>query len=252
MNCQEALQACVVDGNVVKLPDVQLDRKVYVELKKKMEMIGGKWKGGKTAGFVFQEDPTKLLVEIANGDTRDIKKEFQFFATPPELADKMVRLAGEMLNTDLVLEPSAGQGAIVEAINKKYKRYVNCYELMPLNRTILQDKINAGKLVARILGADFLKHDHKFYTPFDFIIANPPFTKNQDIDHIYKMYECLAPGGTIVTLASTHWTFSNSRKAREFREWIMGVAAKMDLLPDGCFKESGTMVSANLIVITKE
>jgi hypothetical protein len=64
-----------------------------MEVKNKLELIGGKWKGGKVGGFVFQEDPTDMLEQIANGENRKLKKEFQFFATPDELADKLVELA---------------------------------------------------------------------------------------------------------------------------------------------------------------
>jgi hypothetical protein len=39
---------------VVKLPNQQLDRKEYLEVKKKLELIGGKWKGGKIQGFEFK------------------------------------------------------------------------------------------------------------------------------------------------------------------------------------------------------
>jgi hypothetical protein len=56
-------------------------------------LIGGKWKGGKVFGFVFATDPTELLDQIANGEKRNLKKEFQFFATPEKLADELVYLA---------------------------------------------------------------------------------------------------------------------------------------------------------------
>jgi hypothetical protein len=39
------LKNCVVEGHTVKLPPEQLDRKTYTEVKNKLELIGGKWKG---------------------------------------------------------------------------------------------------------------------------------------------------------------------------------------------------------------
>ena len=92
MTKEEVLQKCTVEGNVVKLPNVQLDRNEYLEVKKALELIGGKWKGGKVFGFVFATDPTDLLAEIANGEKQNLKKEFQFFATPEKLADELVEL----------------------------------------------------------------------------------------------------------------------------------------------------------------
>lgn len=63
---QETLKACTVEGNIVKLPDWQVDRKVYLEVKNKMELIGGKWKGGKIQGFVFEGDPAPILAALIN------------------------------------------------------------------------------------------------------------------------------------------------------------------------------------------
>lgn len=100
---EEVLQACTIEGLVVKLPNVQLDRKLYQEVAKSLELIGGKWKGGKVQGFVFTLDPTNLLDTIANGEKRNLKKEFQFFATPKSLAMELVEIA-ELTNHDTTTE----------------------------------------------------------------------------------------------------------------------------------------------------
>lgn len=44
---EDILQQCTVDGNIVRLPDVKLERKDYLEVAKALQLIGGKWKGGK-------------------------------------------------------------------------------------------------------------------------------------------------------------------------------------------------------------
>lgn len=41
---EQVLQNCTIEGNVVKLPSEQLDRKLYQEVAKALELIGGKWK----------------------------------------------------------------------------------------------------------------------------------------------------------------------------------------------------------------
>jgi hypothetical protein len=89
---QEVLQNCKVEGNLIKLPDVQLERKLYLDVAKALELIGGKWKGGKVGAFVFPHDPAELLEQIANGENRNLKKEYQFFETPAVLADELVEL----------------------------------------------------------------------------------------------------------------------------------------------------------------
>lgn len=75
---EEVLQNCTVEGTVIKLPNTQLDRKLYQEVAKSLELIGGKWKGGKVFGFVFLTDPTDLLEEIANAEKRNFKNDIIF------------------------------------------------------------------------------------------------------------------------------------------------------------------------------
>ncbi len=247
---QEVLKQCSVNGNIVKLPNGQLDRKLYAEVKHSLELIGGKWKGGKTYGFVFQEDPAELLEQIANGEKRNLKKEYQFFATPSELAARMVEMA-ELGETEGhgygdILEPSAGQGAIVKAIHDATDGAVtvNCYELMDINRSILE-KMEGVKLI----GDDFMKAAS--VVQYDRIIANPPFSKNQDIDHIRLMYNLLKPGGVMVSLSSPSWTFGSIKKQVEFREWIESIDAYAEEIPEETFKESGTSIRTVLIKIKK-
>lgn len=247
---QAVLKQCTVHGNIVKLPDGQLDRKLYAEVKKALELIGGKWKGGKTYGFVFQQDPAELLEQIANGEKRNLKKEYQFFATPPELAARMVEMA-ELGESDGqgygdILEPSAGQGAIVKAIHDATDGAVTiyCYELMDINRSILE-KMPGVKLI----GEDFIKAAS--VGQYDRIIANPSFTKNQDIDHIRLMYNLLKPGGIMVSLSSIAWTFGSIKKQVEFREWLDEVGAYTEEIPENTFKESGTSIKTMLIKINK-
>ncbi len=239
------LNKCTVEGNVVKLPDIQLERDTYLEVKKSLELIGGKWKGGKVYGFVFQQDPTELLEAIASGDKRNLKKEFQFFATPSQLADELVALA-DIQEQHSILEPSAGQGAIIQAISRFNSNIakVDCFELMDLNRQILS-KIPK----ANILDDDFLLADIE--QQYDRIIANPPFTKNQDIIHIRKMYDCLKPGGRLVTVSSKHWSFADDSKPKEFRSWLESLDHQVITNEPGVFKESGTSIPTLTIIINK-
>lgn len=240
---EEVLQNCTVEGTVIKLPNTQLDRKLYQEVAKSLELIGGKWKGGKVFGFVFLTDPTDLLEEIANGKKRNPKKEFQFFATPDKLADELIYLA-DVKQHDTILEPSAGQGAIIRAINKVCDVKVDCFELMNVNTIVL----NKTGLNFNLIGEDFFKHNNKTYSK---IIANPPFTKNQDIDHLREMYECLSRGGRLVCITSESWVNGTQKKQVDFKEWLEKVEAEILDIEKGSFKESGTMVGGKIVVINK-
>lgn len=243
MKTKEVLKECKIEGNIVKLPDVQLDRKEYLEVKKSLEMIGGKWKGGKVFGFVFKADPTDLLNQIANGEKRNLKKEFQFFATPNKLAEKLVYYA-DLKNHDTVLEPSAGQGAIISHINKQCNVIPDCFELMDVNKIIL----NKTNLNFNLIGDDFLKSDSKGYSK---IIANPPFAKNQDITHVYKMWSKLNRGGKIISIMSKHWQTSTNKVETGFREFLEVWGAEVIEINAGEFKESGTSIATVIVLINK-
>lgn len=239
----EVLKNCTIDGLVVKLPNEQLTTKEYADVKKNLELIGGKWKGGKVWGFLFQTDPTDSLHQIANGEKRNLKKEFQFFETPEKLADQLIDLA-DLKQHDTILEPSAGQGAIIKAINKVCDVVPDCFELMDVNTVIL----SKSGLRFNLIGDDFFKHNGKTYSK---IIANPPFTKNQDIDHLKEMYECLSRGGRLVCITSESWENGSQKKQVDFRHWLYKVKAEVIDIEKGSFKESGTMVGGKIVIINK-
>lgn len=246
MNTQDVLNECTIEGTIIKLPEIQLERKQYLEVKKALEGIGGKWKGGKVSGFVFSNDPSELLSKIKGGEKVNLKKDYQFFATPDALADLLVHYADiHDLEDGSILEPSAGQGAIIKAIQREYNVKVDCYELMPNNTTILKE----SGMDINFLGEDFMNHDVN--KKYDVIIANPPFTKNQDIDHLKKMYDCLKDKGRVVCITSESWTFGQQKKQVAFREWLEEVNAEVINIDKGTFKESGTMVGGRIIIIDK-
>ena len=86
---------------------------------------------------------------------------------------------------------------------------------------------------------------------FDRIIANPPFSKNQDIDHVKKMYKLLRKGGRLVSVMSNHWNVSSNKKETEFKEWLDKVESEVYDIPSGTFKKSGTLVGGKIVVINK-
>jgi 16S rRNA G1207 methylase RsmC len=115
---------------------------------------------------------------------------------------------------------------------------------MDINVSVL----NKSGLKFELIGDDFLSHREKKYTK---IIANPPFTKNQDIDHLKKMYDCLSEGGRLVCITSEAWVRGSQKKQVEFREWLEDVYAEIIPIEKGTFKESGTMVGGQIVIIDK-
>lgn len=238
----ESIKKCTVKGNTLYLPPIEngpLEN--YAQVRQALLNAGAKYKKN---AFVFSSDAQPFVDRLIGGESVNIRKEFQYFPTPDDIADYLVSLA-DLQDDDRILEPSAGQGSIVKAILRANEAAViECCELMPENAEVL---MKAGHKVIR---NDFLQiTDRK--AAYSKIIANPPFNKNQDIDHIMKMWECLKPGGTIVSIASKHWQFSSNKKEKEFKLWLEKIGATIETIERGQFKESGTMVETCIVVINK-
>lgn len=249
MTVQNVIDQCRVDGNVVFLPDVQLDRKLYMQVKKKLEGIGGKW-NRKAGGFKFTSDPSHLFNRVQDGEDINLKKDYQFFETPEEVAKLMYKYLGvhswNIEDGDKVLEPSAGRGRLIDVLPRGLK--VTYCELNPDNVRHIEEE--AVFTHATFACNDFMEYstDNKFPR----IIANPPFSKGQYCRHIKKMYEHLEREGTLVSVAPTGFQYASVGEQKKFREWLENQDAYQVIeLPKDAFKSSGTMVSTCLVVIDK-
>jgi len=80
---------------------------------------------------------------------------------------------------------------------------------------------------------------------------NPPFTKHQDVKHVMKAYEILAEGGILVAIMSVAPFFREDKISTEFRAFLAERGAIVENLPEGAFKESGTMVKTCVVKIIK-
>lgn len=240
----ESLRKCKVEGDTLYLPPIS-DGALpnYPEVRKALLNAGSKYKRNT---FVFPSDAQPFIDRLCSGESINIKKEFQFFPTPTDIADWLVGFAN-IKAEHRILEPSAGQGALIDAIVRQFpEMMVECFEIMPENAAILE-KHNS----AIVIGHDFLEPYIDEKEGFDRIIANPPFSKNQDIDHIKKMYEFLRLNGQLVSVASNHWRISCNKKETAFREWLGELNATLYEIEGGKFKEAGTMIGCCIIVIDK-
>lgn len=243
-NVEDILKHCTLEDGVLKLPKVQFNKKSYAEAKKWIEEAGGSWQSGKIQGFTFPFNPERVFSILKEGKRCNLQKEYQFFETPAEVADWLVMLAGGINEADTVLEPSAGRGALIKAIHRACPSVtVECYELMPENREFLYSLDNVI-----ILDEDFTKDSVGSYTK---IIANPPFSGNQDIEHVRIMYKLLEKGGTLAAITSSHWKIASEKKCVDFRNWLEEVHGEVFEIGAGEFKESGTSISTMAVVIRK-
>jgi predicted RNA methylase len=244
------LDKCTVEGNTVFLTCGQLDRKSYEDVNKCLENIGGKW-NRKAKGHVFESDPVELLDNlILTGETINLKKQYQFFPTPREIGDLMCKMA-EINRYCRVLEPSAGNGQLVDAILASDPESVYMVELNPAMCNELNRRTSNLRPVVILDESDFLSKGLPEKIQVDRVVMNPPFSKQQDIDHIYEAFKCLVSGGILVSVVSESPFFRENKKSVAFREWLDENGAEIIDNDPGAFKDSGTMVKTRIIKVRK-
>lgn len=218
-----------IAANSVALPPGQLDRKMYLSVKKALEAAGGKWKTNAQA-FVFDGDPRSVLgLAIESGVVIDEKKVRQAFYTPGVIADRVAMWAG--VSGCKVLEPSAGDGSLVDACCRIGNVQVDAIELEPSCREVLESKAQSVEI------GDFLK-----ITPariYDRVVMNPPFTKGQDLKHIVHALKWLKPGGELYSIVPD----------KDCPKLAKLGAETIERFPVGAFKSSGTNIATRLISI---
>jgi len=246
------LRRATVDGDKLFL-NGQIGRELYVKVDKVLSALGGKW--NRNAKAHLFESPAGCRTAMSTYDlidhiegalsergVVDKKQTFQSFNSPPAVVDRLID-AAEVTTEHLVLEPSAGNGAILQEI--MHAASVCFCEI----QSELVNEINKKEPEAMFVGADFLQ-----YNPgpiYDRIVANPPFSNQQDIDHVSHMIDCLKPGGILVSVMSPGITFRTDNKNKAFMEKIEGTEWAVMSFPADSFKASGTKVSAVMIAIQK-
>lgn len=243
-NILSILAECKIEDCVVYLPPEQLDRKTYESVNKCLVNIGGKW-NRKTKGHVFDCDPTEAFGNLMlTGETEDMKKTFQFFPTPRHIAELVCDMA-ELDEAQSILEPSCGKGDLADVA---YSRNPNIVGI-ELNREM--KKYLDDKPYTCMVGNDFLEYEVGQVREFDRVVMTPPFSKQQDIDHIYHAYDLLSPGGILVSVVSPSPFFRTNNKSVRFREWIEELDGEVSDVGAGEFKTSGTMISTKIIKLRK-
>jgi hypothetical protein len=263
----DVLVTATITGNVLVLGSGQLDRKLYVEVNEVLSRLDGKWVA-KLKGHVFPEDPSEKLTYILSTGSMPPKNPDAFFPTPANLIDLMFYLHDDLpgyLKTAApprFLEPSAGEGAIAVRLRhaceaavagqaalpkpRKLDYYLDCVEVSPERASKLRNQA----LVTHEL--DFLKFAPAY--KYGRVYMNPPFALAGSplayIDHILHAYELLEPGGKLVAIAPSGFTFRTDKKSVAFRTQVDD-CGYWDSNKEDAFKASGTMVNTVTLVMDK-
>jgi hypothetical protein len=166
-----------------------------------------------------------------------------FFPTPRDIAEQVIAAADlELWHT--VLEPSAGDGALA-ILAAEEGCPVDCVEIS-LSRA--QELRDAGKFRS-VRSGDFLEWPAS--PDYDRVIMNPPFAKGQDARHVMHALKFVRPGGRLVAIMSAGIRFRGNGVQGAFRDALerRGLVHTIEDLPEGAFKDSGTMVRTVLVTI---
>jgi predicted RNA methylase len=248
----QVLSTVSIDGNLARITAGDLDLRLYQRVDKVLQALGGKWDRRQRA-HVFPDSPSQRFeLALATAEvTTD--QELSWFPTPDKVADQVVKLA-QIEDRHEVLEPSAGRGALLEAIARSGKKpNVALIEFDDCRRGYLLGLVGPSCRIT-VKNGDFLAV--KFMHDFDRVVMNPPFCKvgrGDHLDHVRRAFELLVFGrdARLVAVLPRSITFRQDRRHIEFRTWYEQLGGEVSTLPEGAFKESGTGVHAVILVLVK-
>lgn len=247
-------------------PTEKLTRSEYQEYKKLVESLRGKWNKYRNL-HLFGYNPQAAIEEVLAKRLLPAKNPYDYFPTPPPVIDELL-LGVDLAQVDdsgkfifpladydndfwyriksgwNILDPSAGDGAILSATRDRYpEASYYAYEIDPFRRMVLKDK------GFTVLGSDFLEAqtDIRFHN----IIMNPPFTTQGDrkvyIEHIETAFKLLTPNGILSSVVPAGAFYRTLQRDRDFRNRVYA-RGSMWALPD----EMGTFFNEEVLEQTVE
>jgi SAM-dependent methyltransferase len=177
----------------------------------------------------------RLASRHENGAAPRALSAFQLFQTPAALAVRLVQAAG-VAGGSRVLEPSAGLGALLDALP-------SCDVVaVEMAQNIAGELYRQDRPRVKILQRDFLSVTPAETGLFDSVVMNPPFHMRDDIRHILHAKEFLKPGGTLAALCLD----TDHREQK-----LKPLASSWEKIEAGAFSKQGTRVATALLTIRK-
>jgi len=165
-----------------------------------------------------------------------------FYPTPASLIIHMICKI-DWKKAKYVLEPSAGNGAIVKQLRESHRSYtptkIHCIEKDDNLRNML---IGAGE---KVVGKDFLAYAG--LTQFDTIIMNPPFS-NGDA-HLLKAIDILYSGQIVCLLNAETLKNPCTNQRRELIRKLQELDAEIEYIQDA-FLEAERKTSVEIALVT--
>lgn len=174
-------------------------------------------------------------------------KDFAFFPTPDHVADQMIEIANfdqlKNVHEIRVLEPSAGDGAIIKRlkpaknISLRLIEY-NTYRVEKLKKYFREKRDLYAEV--RIDEEDFLNYWQVRDDNYHRILMNPPFGNKVEMYHVVRAFNFLAPSGICVAIVPMGALTNDDSKSKVFQEFLKKYQYQEPvILESGTFKKTG-------------
>lgn len=182
-------------------------------------------------------------------------RDFNFYKTPEQYANEMANILKEQIDPLLkpaILEPSMGDGALIQALISRGLWNENCEGVEYNGDRFRHTCATIG--TGSFNQADFLKWSSS--KKFDAVVMNPPFHRGIEIHHIVKAWGHLKPGGYLISVfpgsdLDLDYPSKENKKKGIFLDWIADHRLIPDIkIPRGTFAD--TYVASSIITLKKE
>lgn len=259
----ELLRAAGATETTVHIAGVPESRDVFAEADKWLRRVPGfAHYDTRQRAYVYTRDPRPALQEVtgiapvrpASGEQ---DRALSYFRTPDMTARMMATELGVMPG-GRVLEPSAGDGALVLAVLIFHPQVsVDAVEVDQARAQLLRNRFG------RSAPQDVTVHEMRFQdyaatppAPYDAVVMNPPFTESGDrqawATHFLAAWELLAPGGRMVAVLPMSYRSADTKPARRVRDLVEGNSGVVVDLPESTFAGVGTNVHTVLVSVTRQ
>lgn len=161
-----------------------------------------------------------------------------FYPTPEDLLHQI--LSGVSLSGQVILEPSAGSGNIVDYCHQFGAKKILACEIDERLRKILNGK-------CKLISNDFMTVTSDQISHIDMIIMNPPFSK--DVQHISHAFKIAPAGCTIIAQCNAETLKNRYSSYREELKSIIDQYGSYYFIKDA-YKQAERTTDVEIAIIT--
>ena len=197
--------------------------------------------------------PADVTAEDIRRRSTALCRDLAFYPTPSAVVDRHLLQNICIDETSRVLEPSAGDGAIVRVL-LSHRARVDAVEVDP-------GRVAQLRLIERTNPRLTVQHANFLQTAarpvYTHVVMNPPFNGTHYMQHVMHAFDFLAPGGTLVAVLPATVEFGESRAHDAFRAWMdarKGSAWRLTYhdLPEETFAASGTRINTCYVILGRD